>query len=74
MYYIHINRNTIDSNRKNSTNNPPIRYQKGKYGKAVYAHEVAFRDGRIIYDHEGFLLPCGARLVIVTDEEPSIVR
>ena len=73
-YYTHINRGTIDSNRKNGTNNPPVKFQKGKYGQAQYAHEVEFKNGRIIYDHEGTLLPCGARLVIVTEEEPVVVR
>lgn len=40
MYYTHINRNIIDSNRKNGDNNPPVKFQQGKYGKPTYAHEV----------------------------------
>lgn len=75
MYYTHVNRNVIDSNRKHGRNDPPVRFQKGKYGKAVYAHEVEFpAGGRVVYDHEGRILPCGARLVIVSKEEPKVVR
>lgn len=75
MYYTHINRNVIDSNRKNGTNEPPVRFQKGKYGKPVYCHEVELPAGsRVVYDHEGTILPCGARLVIVSETQPEIVR
>jgi hypothetical protein len=75
MYYTHINRNVIDSNRKHGRNDPPVRLQKGKYGKAVYAHEVQLPAGsRVIYDHVGRILPCGARLVIVSEQEPVVIR
>lgn len=74
MWYTHINRNVIDSNRKHGRNDPPVRFQKGKYGKATYAHEVRLPAGsRVVYDHRGTILPCGARLVIVSEEEPVIV-
>jgi hypothetical protein len=75
MYYTHINRGVIDSNRKNGTKNPPVRYQKGKYGKPTYAMEVELPAGsRIVYDEKGTLLPCGARLVIMSDTEPKVLR
>lgn len=74
MYYTHVNRGVIDSNRRQGRNDPPVRFQKGKYGKSTYAHEVSFRSGRVIYDHEGTILPCGARLVIVSEEAPEVVR
>lgn len=75
MYYTHINRNIIDSNRKNGTNNPPVRFQRGKYGKPTYAMEVELPAGsKVIYDPHGHILPCGARLVIVSEKEPKIVR
>jgi hypothetical protein len=75
MYYTHVNRNVIDSNRKNGRNDPPVKFQKGKRGRATYAHEVAFpAGGRVIYDHTGRILPCGARLVIVSEEAPEVVR
>jgi hypothetical protein len=74
-YYTHVNRNVIDSNRKNGRNDPPVRFQKGKYGKSIYCHEVRLPEGsRMVYDHEGTILPCGARLVIVSDVQPEVVR
>jgi hypothetical protein len=75
VYYTHVNRNVIDSNRKHGRNDPPVRFQKGKYGKAVYAHEVKLPDGaRVIYDPHGRILPCGARLVIVSEAAPEVVQ
>lgn len=75
MYYTHINRNVIDSNRKNGKNDPPVRFQRGKYGKATYCHEVELPHGsKVVYDHEGTILPCGARLVITSEEEPKVIR
>lgn len=74
MYYTHVNRGVIDSNRKNGTNNPPVRYQKGKYGKPTYAHEIEFPSGgRVVYSPDGTILPCGARLVILSKEEPKVI-
>jgi hypothetical protein len=73
-WYTHVNRNVIDANRKHGRNDPPVRFQKGKYGKATYAHEILFpAGGRVVYDHTGTILPCGARLVIVSEGEPIIV-
>jgi len=75
LYYTHINRGIIDSNRKNGRCDPPVRYQKGKYGKPIYAMEVELPEGaRVVYDEKGCILPCGARLVIVSEKEPKIVR
>lgn len=74
MFYTHINRNIIDSNRKHGTNDPPVKFQKGKYGKPTYAHEVELPAGsRVLYDPAGTILPCGARLVIVSNEQPKVV-
>jgi hypothetical protein len=75
MYYTHVNRNKIDSNRKNNTNEPVVRFQKGKYGKATYCHEVELPEGsRMLYSSDDPILPCGARLVIVSDTEPKVIR
>ena len=72
-WYTHINRNIIDSNRKHGKNDAPIRYQKGKYGEPTYAHRVRLPAGAtIIYDGSA-LLPCGARLIIESEEEPEVV-
>lgn len=71
MWYVHINRNVIDANRKHGRNDPPVKFQQGLYGKPTYAHGVEIPGpSRVLYDHEGTLLPCGARLVIVTSERP----
>lgn len=73
MYYTHINRGVIDSNRKHGRNDPPIKTQLGKYGKPEYGHRCILPAGsEIIYDHEGTILPCGARLVIVSEEKPHL--
>lgn len=75
MYYTHINRNVIDRNRKNGTEDPAVRFQKGKYGKPTYAFEVELPPAsRVLYRPSGPpILPCGARLVIVSDQEPVVV-
>lgn len=74
MWYTHINRNVIDSNRKNGTNDPPVKFQKGKYGESTYCHEAELPAGsRVVYSAEGTLLPCGARLVITSPERPRVV-
>ncbi len=73
--FVHINRNVIASNAKHGTNKPAVRYQRGKYGKATYCHEVAI-DGpsRVIYSPHEPLLPCGARLVMATESNVRVVR
>ena len=75
IWYTHINRNVIDSNRKNGTSNPAVRFQKGKYGEPTYAFEVELPPkSRVFYKPNGdAILPCGARLVIISDKEPSVV-
>lgn len=68
---VNVNRQVIDRNTKHGTNEPPVRIQKGKAGKSVYAHEVAIlgKDGeevaRFIYNPDGAIVACGARLVLV---------
>ena len=72
MFYTHVNRNIIDHNRKHGLNDPPIRIQKGKYGKPTYAMDVELPVGsRIVYNSNEPILPCGARLVIVSLTEPK---
>lgn len=74
MYYIHVNRNKIFSNLKHGQNDPPVRVQKGKYGKPVYCRKVKFTDGEMIYSPHEPILPCGARLVIATENEPEVIE
>ena len=75
-YYTHVNRNTINSNRKNGTSEPAVRFQKGKYGKPTYAFEVVLpAESRVVYKPSGDpILPCGARLVIVSEDAPQVVE
>lgn len=50
-----------------------VQTQLGKYGKPEYGHRCILPAGsEIIYDHEGTILPCGARLVIVSEEKPRL--
>lgn len=71
-WYTHVNRNVIDSNRKHGRELPPIKIQKGLYGKSSYGFRVALPAGSVMrYDPRG-ILPCGARLVIESNEEPVI--
>lgn len=73
-YYVHVNKNTIASNRKHGKKDPAVRIQKGRRGKPVYAYRVQFSDAVIEYKPDGEpLLPCGARLVIATEKEPIIL-
>jgi hypothetical protein len=73
IYYTHINRGVIDANRKHGRDDPPICFRKGKRGKATYAHEVLLPpESRVVYSPHEPILPCGARLVIVSTEAPQV--
>jgi hypothetical protein len=76
MYYTHVNRNIIASNNKHGKEEPAVRFQKGRYGSPTYCLEVELPAGsRMVYKPSGKpLLPCGARLVIQSDEEPKVIR
>jgi len=77
MYYTHINRNIIDSNTKklkegDNDIKPPIRIQEGKYGKPEYFWEVELPEkSRLVYFPNDPVLPCGARLVVISEEKPK---
>jgi hypothetical protein len=75
VFYTHINRGKIDSNRKHGTDEPVVRFQRGKHGRAIYAHEVEIPGpSRVIYSPHEPILPCGARMVITSEVEPVVVR
>ena len=83
--YIHVNKNEIDKNRRNGTENPVLTCKlKGNSsrlgdGTNVYAHEAIIygQDGkeaaRVIYHPKGGCrgkgLPCGAQVWIETYNE-----
>lgn len=72
-WYVHVNRNIIDSNRKNGTDDPPITIKRGTSRRVAVARDVICTGGvRIHYEPAG-ILPCGAKVVIETTEEPVIV-
>lgn len=74
-WFTHINRGQIDSNTKHGTNQPPVRFQRGRHGKPTYAHEVELPAGsRLVYSPHEPILPCGARLVITSLEAPRVIR
>lgn len=73
--YIHVNRNVIASNAKHGTDKPAVRFQRGKYGKTTYCHEVVIEGpSRVLYSAHEALLPCGARLVIATEAAVRVVK
>lgn len=76
---IHVNRGTIDSNRKHNKTDPVLKVQKGKSGKGDYGRkvEVLDLDGRVAatfhYDETG-ILACGAKVVLVAPHGARIVE
>lgn len=75
MWYTHVNRNTIASNAKNGTSVPAVRLQEGLYGKPEYCFEVEFPAGaRMVYSPQEPILKCGAKLAILSEEKPTIIR
>lgn len=69
IFYTHVNRNRVRGTE------PAVRFQKGKYGKPTYCFEVELPAGaRMIHSPDVPLLPCGARLVIVSDQQPKVIR
>lgn len=75
MYYIHVNKNKILSNVKHGTEEPAVRFQKGKYGKPTYCMEIEIPGpSKMIYSPHEPILPCGARLVIQSELEPIVLK
>lgn len=68
---VNVNRQAVDRNTRLKTNEPVIRVQKGKSGKAKYGHGVSVLDAagnevaRFIYDPHNNIVACGARLVLI---------
>lgn len=74
QWFTHINRGVIDGNRKHGRFDPPITFRKGKRGKATYCMEVALPpDSRMVYSPHEPILPCGARLVVVSSTSPQVI-
>jgi hypothetical protein len=74
LWYTHVNRNTINSNTKHGKHDPPIRIQFGTYGQSIYCNSVELpSSSRMVYSPDVPILPCGARLVIISDQKPTIL-
>lgn len=76
---VNVNRQIIDRNTKLKTDDPPLRVQKGKYGKPDYGHAVAVLDkdgvevARFIYNPTGALVACGARAILIAHHGARVV-
>lgn len=77
MTIIHVNSNTIRSNRKNEDKSAPLSVRKTRSGKAAYCNEVNIHDAegnvvaRVVYEPEN-ALSCGAQVWIETNYEATI--
>lgn len=72
--FIHVNQHVIRANKKNGTNDPVITIKEGK--KNAYCHRVRINGpSEVMYSgNEKTLLPCGARVAIVTESEIEILE
>lgn len=74
-YYTHVNRHVIDKNRKEGTSDPAITIKRGKSGKPSYASRVSLPAGaEMVCSSHYPILSCVARLVIISDEPPTILE
>ena len=72
MTIIHVNSNTIRSNKKHGKTEPPLSIRKTRSARAEYAQEIELRDNagnvvaRVVYQPDT-PLSCGAQVWIETD-------
>ena len=77
--YIHVNRNTLASNKKHGDNNAPITiklYSKTRKTCTLnkYGHRVEVLGPSVFVHSEDNPLPCGARVWIETDAPVRIIH
>ena len=72
--YIHVNQHIIRSNKKNNENNPVLTIKEGR--KNTYCHRVKIHGpSEVVYSgNDKTLLPCGARVAVVTESEIEIIE
>lgn len=72
--FIHVNQHVIRANKKNGTNDPVITIKEGR--KNTYCSRVRILGpSEVIYSgNDKPLLPCGARVVILTEGDIEIVE
>ena len=70
--YIHVNMHKIRANKKHGTNEPVLTVKEGR--KNTYGHNVKINGAsEVIYSgNDKPILPCGARVVIMTKAEVEI--
>lgn len=79
MSIIHVNSNTIRTNRKQQTDFPPLSVRKTRSGKATYCNEVEICDesgnvvARVLYS-PSTPLSCGAQVWIETTHQAIIIN
>ena len=72
--YIHVNQHVIRSNKKNNQSEAVITVKRGS--KNTYCKKVKILGpSEVIYSgNDKPLLPCGARVAVVTESEVEIVE
>lgn len=72
--YIHVNQHVIKANKKNGTNDPVITIKEGR--KNTYCHKVRINGpSEVVYSgNDKTLLPCGARVAVVTESDIEILE
>jgi len=79
MPIVHVNSNTIRSNRKNESELPPLSVRKTRSAKATYCNEVEIYDdkgntvARVIYCPTN-PLSCGAQVWIETIHDVGVIQ
>lgn len=70
--YIHVNQHVIRKNKLDGTDQPVLTVKQGK--KNTYGHRVKINGpSEVIYGGNGRpLLPCGARVAIVTESDVEV--
>ncbi len=72
--YIHVNQHVIRANKKTGQDSPVITVKQGK--KNTYCRRVKIHGpSEVVYGgNEKPLLPCGARVAVVTEAEVEILE
>ena len=72
--YIHINQHKIRANKKHGTNEPVITVKSGRTN--TYCHEVKILGDSVVRygGNDKPILPCGARVVVETENDVEIIK
>ena len=72
--YIHVNQHVIRANKANNANDPVLTIKQGR--KNTYCHRVKILgESEVIYSgNDRTLLPCGARVAVVTEANVEIIQ